>query len=191
VGRAPSLAARAGGESDRPFLAIKFALSRDAGAGGGTIREHLDGGGDRGPSRWCIGTPVDGMVRACDVSPGCSSLRSPEPAVLSRCPGCPSCRAMRAAGACGAAKRATTCAWGKQPHTEPNPAPAGTTSAEPSTRVARTSADATAPARHECRCPSWTLRRRLGVTRFTRRPVAGARDSPCLSRPAVRHGPTP
>src|SRR5262245_56744471 len=113
----------------------------------------------------CPGTPVDGMVpaeeeaRACDVSPGSSSLRSPEPAV-SRCPRCPSCRAMRAAGACGAAKRATTCAWGAQPHTEPNPAPAGdsATSAEPSTRVARPSADATAPARPECRCPSWTLR---------------------------------
>src|SRR5262249_28559348 len=92
--------------------------------------------------------PAEEETRACDVSPGSSSLRSPEPAVLARCPRCPSCRTMRAAGACGAAKRATIYAWGKQPHTEPNPAPAGdsATSAEPSTRVARISADATAPA---------------------------------------------
>jgi len=104
--------------------------------------------------------PAEEETRACDVSPGSSSLRSPEPAVLARCPRCPSCRTMRAAGACGAAKRATIYAWGKQPHTEPNPAPAGdsATSAEPSTRVARISADATAPARPECRRPSWTLR---------------------------------
>src|SRR5262249_12708914 len=108
------------------------------------------------------GTPVDGMVpaeeeaRACNVSPGSSSLHSPEPAVLARCPRCPSCRTMRAAGACGAAKRATTYAWGKQPHTELNPAPAGdsATSAEPSTLVAKTWPDATAPARPECRPPS-------------------------------------
>src|SRR5262245_31475615 len=101
--------------------------------------------------------PAEEEARACNVSPGSSSLRSPEPAVLSRCPRCPSCRTMRAAVACGAAKRATTYAWGKQPHTEPNPAPAGTISAEPSTRVARTSGDATAPARRKYRCPSWTL----------------------------------
>ena len=104
--------------------------------------------------------PPEEEARACNVSPGSSSLHSPEPAVLARCPRCPSCRTMRAAGACGVAKRATTYAWGKQPHTELNHAPAGdsATSAEPSTHVERTSADATAPARPECQCPSWTLR---------------------------------
>ena len=132
-------------------------------------------------------TPVDGMVpaeeetRACDVSPGSSSLHSPEPAVLARCPRCPSCRMMRAAGACGAAKRATTYAWGKQPHTEPNPALAGdsATSAEPSPRVARTSADATAVARPECRRPSWTFR---GHPRETSTPLQASVRFPIACR---------
>jgi hypothetical protein len=71
------------------------------------------------------------------------------------------------------------CAWGKQPHTDPTPPPRGAKararSAEPSTRVARTSADATAPARPECRRPSWTLR-------------GHPREAPCFSGRYERAG---